>query len=71
MVEQRTEYIAVDVFSISTHVDNPQILLQISNVSLVFEVDTGAVVSLVGPDIWTRFGSPHLTSPKIQLFSYD
>ena len=36
----------------------------------VFELDTGAAVSLVGPDIWKRIGSPHLTSPKIQLFSY-
>ena len=69
-VEQRTENIAVDVFSTSTHVDKPQILLQISNVDLVFELDTGAAVSLVGPDIWKRIGSPHLTSPKIQLFSY-
>ena len=69
-VEQRTENIAVDVFSTSTHVDKPQILLQISNVGLVFELDTGAAVSLVGPDIWKRIGSPHLTSPKIQLFSY-
>ena len=39
-VEQRTENIAVDVFSTSTHVDKPQILLQISNVDLVFELDT-------------------------------
>ena len=69
-VEERTENIAVDVFSTSTHVDKPQILLQISNVDLVFELDTGAAVSLVGPDIWKRIGSPHLTSPKIQLFSY-
>ena len=52
-VEQRTENIAVDdVFSTSTHVDKPQILLQISNVDLVFELDTGAAVSLVGPYIW-------------------
>ena len=70
MVEQRTKNIAVDVFSTSTHVDKPQILLHISNVDLVFELDTGAAVSLVGPDIWKRIGSPHLTSPKIQLFSY-
>ena len=63
MVEQRTENIAVDV-------DKPQILLQISNVDLVFELDTGAAVSLVGPDIWKLIVSPHLTSPKIQLFSY-
>ena len=68
MVQQRTENIAVDVFSTSTHVDKPQILLQISNVDLVFELDTGAAVSLFGPDIWKRIGSPHLTSPKIQLF---
>ena len=27
-------------------------------------------MSLVGPDIWKRIGSPHLTSPKIKLFSY-
>ena len=54
----------------STHVDKQQILLQISNIDLVFELDTGASVSLVGPDIWKRIGSPHLTSPKIQLFSY-
>ena len=71
MVEQRTENIAVDVFSTSTHVDKPHILLQISNVDLVFELDTGTTVSLVGPDIWKRIGSPHLTSPKIQLFSYS
>ena len=64
------ENITVDEFSTSTHVDKPQILLQISNVDLVFELDTGAAVSLVGPDIWKRIGSPHLTSPKIQLFSY-
>ena len=36
------ENIAVDVFSISTHVDKPQIVLQISNIDLLFEVDTGA-----------------------------
>ena len=54
MVEQPTENIAVDVFATSTHVDKPQILLQISNVDLVFELDTGAAVSLVGPDIWKR-----------------
>ena len=70
MVEQRTENIRVDVFSNSTRVDKPQILLQISNIDLVFELDTGAAVSLVGPDIWKRIGSPHLTSPKIQRFSY-
>ena len=70
IVEQRTENIAVDVFSTSTHVDKPQILLQISNFDLVFELDTGAAESLVGPDIWKRIGSPHLTSPKIQLLSY-
>ena len=70
MVEKRTENISVKVFSTSTHVDKPQILLQISNVDLVFELDTGADVSLVGPDIWKRIGSPQLTSPKIQLFSY-
>ena len=70
MVDPRTENVAVDVFSTSTHVDKPQILLQISNVDLVFELDTGAAVSLVGPDIWKRIVSPHLTSPKIQLFSY-
>ena len=69
-VEQRTENIAVDVFSTSTHVDKPHILLHISNVDLVFELDTGAAVSLVGPDIWKLIGSPHLTSPKIQLFNY-
>ena len=40
MVEQRTENIAVDVFSTYTHVDKPQILLQISNSDLVFELDT-------------------------------
>ena len=60
MVEQRTEF-AVDLFSTSTHVDKPQILLQISNIDLVFELDTGAAVSLVGPDIWKRIGSPHFT----------
>ena len=70
MVEKRTENISVKVFSTSTHVNKPQILLQISNVDLVFELDTGADVSLVGPDIWKRIGSPQLTSPKIQLFSY-
>ena len=70
MVEKRTDNISVKVFSTSTHVDKPQILLQISNVDLVFELDTGADVSLVGPDIWKRIGSPQLTSPKIQLFSY-
>ena len=68
--EQTTENIAVDVFSTSTHVDQPQILLQISNVALVFELDTGAAVSLVGPAIWKAIESPHLTSPKIHLFSY-
>ena len=47
MVEQRTENIAFDVFSTSTHVDEPHILLQISNVDLVFELDTGAAVSLL------------------------
>ena len=52
IVEQRTENIGVDVFSTSTHVDKPKILLQISNVDLVFELDTEAVVSLVGPDVW-------------------
>ena len=41
-------------FSTSTHVDIPQILLQISNVNLVFELDTGAAVSLVYPYIWKR-----------------
>ena len=70
MVEKRTENISVKVFSTSTHVDKPQILLQVSNVDLVFELDTGADVSLVGPDIWKRIGSPQLTSPKIQLFNY-
>ena len=70
MVEQRTETIAVDVFSTSRHVDTPHILLQISNVDLVFELDTCTAVSLVGPDIWKCIVSPHLTSPKIQLFSY-
>ena len=32
MVEQRTENIAIEVFSTSPHVDNPHILLQISNI---------------------------------------
>ena len=57
MVEKRTENISVKVFSTSTHVNKPQILLQISNVDIVFELDTGADVSLVGPDIWKRIGS--------------
>ena len=70
MVEKRTENISVKVFSTSTHVDKPQILLQISNVDIFFELDTGADVSLIGPGIWKRIGSPHLTSPKIQIFSY-
>ena len=70
MVEKRTENISVKVFSTSTHVDKPHILLQISNVDLVFELDTGADVSLLSPDIWKRIGSPQLTSPNIQLFSY-
>ncbi len=70
MVEQRSENIAVYVFSTSTHVDKPQILQQISNVDLVFELDTCTAVSLVGPDIWKHMGSPHLTSQKIQLFCY-
>ena len=69
-VEQRTENIAVDVFSTSTHVDQPQISLQISNVDLVFELGTGDAVLLVGPYIWKHIGSPHLMLPKIQLFSY-
>ena len=51
-VEQRTENIAVDFFSISSHVDIPQILIQIPTVDLLFEVDIGAAVSLVGPNIW-------------------
>ena len=70
IVEQQIENIAVDGFSTSTHVDKPQILLQISNVDLVFKLGTRAAVSLVGPDIWKRIGSPQLTSSKIQLFSY-
>ena len=61
MVEQTTENIAVDVFFTSTHVDKPQVLTQISIVDIVFELDTGAAVSLVGPNIWKRIGSPHLT----------
>ena len=60
MVEQRTENIAVEVFFTYTHVDKPHILLQISNVDLFFELDTGADVSPVGPDIWKRIGSPHI-----------
>ena len=70
MVAHTTENIAVDAVSTATHVDKPQILLQISNVDLVFELDTGAAVSLVGPDIWKRIGAPHLTSSNIQFLSY-
>ena len=54
IVEQLTENSAVYVFFTSTLVDKPQILLQISNVDLVFELDSGAAVSLVGPYIWKR-----------------
>ena len=70
VVEQRTENIAVEVFSTSTHIDKPQISLQISDVDIVFELDTRTAVSIVVPDIWKRIGSPHLTLPEIQLLCY-
>ena len=41
-----------------------------TNVYLLFEVDIEAAVSLVRSDIWKRSRSPHLTSPKSQLFSH-
>ena len=45
MAEQRTENIAVEVFSTSTHVDKPQILLKISNIDLkAFKVDVNALL---------------------------
>ena len=67
MVEKRTENISVKVFSISTHVDKP---LRFYYKSRTSTLDTGADVLLVRPAIWKRSGSPQLTSPKIQLFSY-
>ena len=54
VMEQRNANIAVDMFYTPTHVDNPPILLQISNVDIVVELDTGAAVSLVRPGIWKR-----------------
>ena len=80
MVEQRTDNIAGDLISTSTHVDNPLILLQISNVDLVFELDTGAAVSLVQLFIYYHytlyyyflfspsfFSSPILLAPFLLL----